>query len=132
MTDPETTSVVPADKFDTAAVEAANKLGFPGLNPVFPELLKWVQDMNWPVAKDMIYLIGNARPDLAAEVVEVFRSRDEIWKLTLINEVWPLWRPDMRAALSTDLLRLKDHPTRAEQLEEVHLAAERALSDMGV
>lgn len=39
---------IPTDKHDLAAVANAARLGYPAINAILPELLEWLQDINWP------------------------------------------------------------------------------------
>ncbi len=38
--------LLPRDKHDVAAVERLAALGYPTVEPVLPELLEWIQDIN--------------------------------------------------------------------------------------
>lgn len=71
--------LLPRDKHDVAAVERLSALGYPAVEPVLPELLEWIQDINWPVARVIApFLAGIGRP-LAPQVRPVLRSSDEDW-----------------------------------------------------
>ncbi|MDH3234095.1 MAG: DUF5071 domain-containing protein [Alphaproteobacteria bacterium] len=64
---------VPKDKFDEAAVERAERLGYPGLNPILPALLEWVQDPTWPVAIELMPLLAKAGPEIAPHLITILR-----------------------------------------------------------
>ena len=46
-------NLVPKNKFDFSGMEELMKLSDEEIEPVIPELLAWMKDMNWPVAKEM-------------------------------------------------------------------------------
>src|SRR5688500_18615540 len=46
-------SLVPRNKHDRKRAAAAIAAGYPAVAPVLPEMLEWLQDMNWPVAQDL-------------------------------------------------------------------------------
>ena len=75
------TDCIPTDKFDHEAVERASALGYPGINPILPDLLIWLQDRNWPVAEDVARLLEWADVEIAPPYrrdPEVQRRRLEI------------------------------------------------------
>ena len=49
--------ILPRDKHDTLAVRQLAELGYPIISPVLPELMKWLQDANWPVARPISDLL---------------------------------------------------------------------------
>ena len=51
---------IPKDKHDLLALERARELGFPLLNEIIPDLLEWLQDGNWPVARPTATLLAEA------------------------------------------------------------------------
>ena len=127
---------VPKDKFDFAAVRKAAALGYPGLNPVLPQLLIWMQDYNWPVAKELAPLLARAGPEIAPHLIEVLRSNDGIWKYWVLcalaedldPEVWALIRPEVQ--------RIAEAPSQIDIEDLAHevaveLMAERPGSEDG-
>ncbi len=62
--------IVPAHKSDLASIERLHTVGDAGVIAVLPELLEWLQDINWPVARgvlERVAVLGN-------ELVEPVRS----------------------------------------------------------
>lgn len=49
--------LLPKDKFDIDKVEKLKGLNRGELIPLLPELLKWIQDMNWPIAPKIAKLL---------------------------------------------------------------------------
>ncbi len=41
---------LPQDKYDTEAATALVGAGWESIAPVMPQILTWMQDLNWPVA----------------------------------------------------------------------------------
>lgn len=49
--------LLPKDKHDHEAIERLHKFPIQELLPLLPELLEWVADINWPIARDAIDLV---------------------------------------------------------------------------
>ncbi|MBW3625574.1 MAG: DUF5071 domain-containing protein [Armatimonadetes bacterium] len=46
--------LLPRDKYDIERANALVSYGYPAIRPVLPELMDWMQDMNWPVTYQVI------------------------------------------------------------------------------
>ena len=42
-------ALIPRNKHDLRRARVLVALGYPAVAPVLPELLEWLQDLNWPV-----------------------------------------------------------------------------------
>ncbi|MCZ8073122.1 MAG: DUF5071 domain-containing protein, partial [Paucibacter sp.] len=73
-------SVVPRDKFDLAAANAAAEAGWPTIEPQVEQLLLWIQDANWPVARILAPALAVVGAPLAPYVRQVLVGEDETWK----------------------------------------------------
>jgi len=109
------TTCVPKDKHDHAAVERAIAAGYPAVAPVLPQLLTWVQDMNWPVAQQLAPFLGSIGPPLAPYIRDVFATEDETWKYWMFDIIQ--LSPDLALELLTDVTCIVEHPTPGEQEE---------------
>ncbi|WP_166873195.1 DUF5071 domain-containing protein [Massilia mucilaginosa] len=121
-----TSPLIPDDKHDLDAVQAAIAAGWPAVLPVLPALLEWMRDTNWPVAKPLAPFLASIGAPLAPAIRQVFDGDDGIWKTNLIRQVL-MRSPALRAALAADLRRLAAYPNAAERAEEVDQAALEAL-----
>ena len=119
--------IVPTNKFDIAAAERAVALGWPGVQPVISELLEWIQDYNWPVARTLAPFLASVGRPLAPYVRPIFEGDDEVWKYWVIDAVLAN-APDELVEEFTPLLdRIADHPTLGERTEELDQVAAAAL-----
>ncbi|MFJ6211704.1 DUF5071 domain-containing protein [Lysinibacillus sp. NPDC092081] len=48
--------------------------------PLLPNLLEWIQDMNWPVASSILELLLTFPEEIVPHVQNVLSSDDENWK----------------------------------------------------
>lgn len=108
---------MPTDKFDTSTAEALVASG----DAADPELLEWVQDLNWPVARVLAPFLASAGGIVAPGIRRVLESNDETWKWSLISGVVANSK-ELIALLRPELNRIANAPTfgeRAEGLDEV-------------
>jgi len=118
---------VPKDKFDLDAVRRAEEAGYPAIAPILPELLEWMQDMNWPVARVIAPLLIKIGEPVVPLILEVLKGEDAIWKYWILSSIVIDLDQPTRAPLLGECLRLTLHPTDAEKAEEVDLIAEEIL-----
>jgi Domain of unknown function (DUF5071) len=118
---------VPRDKFDSKAVERAIEIGFPGINPILAELLEWVQDANWPVARKLFDLLAQAGPEITPHINRVFRGEDECWKYFILVCLVRDLKPEVAELLKPEIVRMANTPTASEKRGEVDDAARDAL-----
>lgn len=90
------------------------------------QLLEWLQDMNWPVARVLAPFFQSIGVDLAPYLRQVLQTQDEVWKYWVIQAVVAGSRP-LTQALEPILRQILEHPTDSEHKEEVDVAARLAL-----
>ncbi len=118
--------VVPRDKFDLAAANAAAEAGWPTIEPKAEQLLLWIQDANWPVARILAPALAVVGAPLAPYVRQVLAGEDETWKYHLIGAVVAQSR-ELILALRPELERIANKPTPSERAEEVCKIARETL-----
>lgn len=114
---------LPRDKFDLQCVEALKAEPLHLLRPHIPELLEWLKDMNWPVARPVAELLANCGNDLVEPVRKVLRGDDAIWKAWVLSELLCHTTANVRIELQEEVLRLLKQPTSDERCEGVVEAA---------
>lgn len=122
-------SYLPKDKHDLAAVATLINMGFERIEPIIPDLLTWVQDMNWPIATPLAdFFISVGRP-LEPYLLPILNSsKDDIWRYWVICSILNHSRELTEIeAIKTVLHRLASSPTAAEKLEELNLEAQNLI-----
>ena len=115
-------ALVPTSKFDTDKAAALVRLGFPAVEPVIPQILEWLQDLNWPVGfVFQPFLVGIGEP-LAPYVRDVLQGQDDGWKYSLLRVVVDQ-SPALAQALRPELERVARSPSSGEAREEVDQVA---------
>lgn len=118
---------LPRDKYDTASAETLVSLGWERIVPVIPNILEWLQDINWPVAVVFRpFLIAVGAP-LAPFIKAVLATDDNVWKYGILASVVSQ-APELAAELRLDLERLCSNPSDGERLEGVSELAQEILA----
>ncbi|MFS0865670.1 DUF5071 domain-containing protein [Fredinandcohnia sp. 179-A 10B2 NHS] len=119
--------LLPKDKFDFDKVEKLNELNRGELISLLPELLKWIQDMNWPIAPKIAELLLHFPNEIIPHIRNVFETQDNVWKFWCLEVLVKPLPVDKRKVLKNDLIRLAERPTEGEILEEVDVRAKEIL-----
>lgn len=82
------------------------KIGYPRVKSIIPELLEWIQDMNWPGAQEIVALLITIDDEIVSYVKQVLKSGDGIWIIWLLSEVVSRWSKDLRNQIKDDLFEL--------------------------
>ncbi|MFN3436845.1 MAG: DUF5071 domain-containing protein [Acidovorax sp.] len=114
----ELLKMLPRDKHDVQRAEALVQLGYPAIEPVLPQLLRWTQDGNWPVARVLAPLLADIGPYLVPHVRLILNGVDDTWKHFLLQTI-VADSVEMKRLLLPDLERLARYPTASEAAEEL-------------
>lgn len=106
-------SLIPLDKHDIERAEAVIDLGYPTIDPILPELLEWLQDMNHPVAGVLAPFLASIGRPLIPHIRHIMKTDDGIWKYWIIKQII---RDSYEIAkeFRTDFERLAYSPTEIE------------------
>lgn len=93
--------LLPRDKNDLDAVQRLVEAGYPTVEPIVGELVKWIRDPNWPVCQPIsAFLVGfgeRAVPHIHAFLTQR-GGRDFI--APLVREVLPHWSSEILLPLT--------------------------------
>jgi hypothetical protein len=119
---------LPQHKQDVSALDDLHGASREELRPHIRELLAWMQDMNWPVARPIAETLRRCGTDLIEPVRSVLRSADDVWKYWVLSGLLAQVDDAVRVPLLDDISRLANAPTPNEAAEEVDLAAAEVLA----
>ena len=119
---------VPVGKLDMAAIDRAERAGYPAINDVLPNLLEWVQDANWPVAMPTAKLLGKAGTEIVSPIRQALQSDDGIWKYWIITLILSDLPDEVFNLLRQDCARLAQNPSADDRVEEVDIEAAAILA----
>lgn len=129
MTEQELRELIPRHKHDIARVKQIAAVGYPAITPILPELLKWLQDYNWPVAQELAPFVQTIGGPLTPYIRLILKSDDEMWKYWIISTVVQDC-PELMRNLRDDLENLVSSPTPDEAEAGVPDVAREALAEL--
>lgn len=106
-------SLIPKDKFDNSAIEKLCPLSDKEIQPIINDLLEWLQDYNWPIAKDILPIIILHQNIAILHILDVLKGNDIMWQYWVIDLVIP-------NLIITNKLLLKNELKRISLLEKVN------------
>lgn len=121
-------SLLPRDKHDVSNAMALVNLGWDGAECVAPQILEWVQDLNWPVAYIFAPFLVDAGARLAPFIRPIFAGDDAIWTFNILQAVVSQ-SPALTTELFCELECLAHNPTLNEELEGASDEARQILED---
>lgn len=77
--------LLPKDKFDIESVENLQNFSFEEIQPIVPDLLKWLQDCNWPVSKPIFNFLLPFTENISSNLLEILQGTDDIWKYWILS-----------------------------------------------
>jgi hypothetical protein len=72
--------LIPKDKSDIATAEKLVNYSYEQVKPIIPNLLEWIQDMNWPVAGPVSNYLEGIAKYITSDIIEILRGNDPTWK----------------------------------------------------
>jgi hypothetical protein len=121
----EIRALLPRDKSDLARANEVVARGYPAVAPILPELIEWLQDYNWPVAKILAPFLASIGSPLLPEIRRVLGTKDYVWQYWVLTCL--VKTAEMASALRDELKRLAERPAPEEAAEELHLVARELL-----
>jgi uncharacterized protein YejL (UPF0352 family) len=122
--------LLPQDKGDLESVHFLSTYSYEELKPILPELLEWLQDYNWPVARPIATLLKRFFPQILPDLIPVLESHDAIWKYWILQIFFD--DADHETVLPKQILsilqRMVENPTSQEKEEELNLLADKILT----
>ena len=117
--------LIPKHKDDQVVIAALKKLSFEEIKPIVPDLLEWLQDINWPIAGPVAEVLEPFSHKIVPEIIEILKTNDGLWKLWTLTT---LARTTSNLTLLTEIKRIAEHPTRDELIEEVDIEAKAIIN----
>jgi len=120
--------LLPRNKHDFESVHMLKVLELKTLDKkelevIIPELLKWLQDINWPISGEITKLLLTVPEESLPYVLEVLNGQDDVWKAWCLRYFVLELSIEFMKGLEGVIRRMVFEPTEGELIEEVHLTA---------
>jgi hypothetical protein len=112
--------LIPKHKDDQGVIEGLKNLSFEEIKPIIPELLEWLQDINWPIAGPVAEVLEPFSDILVPDILKILKTNDGVWKLWILTT---LARNTKDQTLLKEIERIATFPTKDEIEEEVNIEA---------
>ena len=76
--------LVPKHKDDQKVIAELRKLSFEHLEPIIPNLLEWLQDMNWPIARPVADILKPFADRMIPNIIRILKTNDWEWKQSML------------------------------------------------
>lgn len=116
------------DKFDNSGLNRLSALPDEEIKSVIPDLLMWIQDMNFPVAPEVCSIIAGHYDVADIEIIKLLdiSQSDELWKYFIITGLLPVIEKPSENLIKA-VRRIAFSPSDSEITEEVNERAKNYL-----
>lgn len=121
---------MPIDKSDYERVNQLKSLNPSIIIALIPNLIEWLQDINWPIAKEIVKLLLQYPEETIPHIKDVLKTGDEMWKEWSLRCFVKHLPPTLIKEFNADLIRIAYTPTKGELLEEVNETALEILENI--
>ncbi|MED4954716.1 DUF5071 domain-containing protein [Paenibacillus sp. FSL R5-0527] len=121
---------LPKDKMDLEGVVHLKTLSSNELIPLIPDLIEWLQDINWPVASELSKLLMPMEGELIPHIKEIVNSNDSLWKYCILSNLVRNFTTMNKVRLKDELMRLSNNPSNEDIEEEIDNLAKEILNSM--
>lgn len=119
-------SLLPKHRLDETNAIAITSLGYPAVDSVLPDLLYWLQDYNWPVAKVIAPFLATIGTPLIPHLRDILMTTDDEWKYWIMTLIIAK-SPEVTQGLQPELNRLATHSTQSEKSSTLDVIAQEIL-----
>ena len=115
----KTQNLIPKSKADIETAQLLFSRSYAEVRSIIPDLLEWIQDMNWPVAKPVSEYLVSISENITAEILQILKGDDNVWKYWCIH-VFGIWSPKkIDPLIEKELRRMVEKPAKGEIDEKV-------------
>lgn len=112
--------LIPKDKGDIATAEQLKNYSYEQIKTIVPELLIWIQDMNWLVAKAVSEFLQSISEFLTEDILKILNGKDRTWKYWCVSIFGLNATKPIDPKLMLEFKRIATNPTQNEISEEIH------------
>jgi len=121
---------LPRNVYDVDKVGEIKNLDRETLVSLLPDLLEFIQDMNWPVAPGILEILLTFPKEIVPHVQDVLSSDDDNWKWYILHFLVIELPLASRVHFKEYLIRVAENPTANELAEELDEIAKEILATL--
>ncbi|WP_326513662.1 DUF5071 domain-containing protein [Clostridium intestinale] len=111
--------LIPKDKFDNSTIKQLCKLTDNEIRPIIFDLLEWLQDYNWPIAKDILPIVILHQNIAIPHIITILQGNNMMWKYWIIELVIPYLIYPNKQLLKSELERLSSLEIIDDDIDEI-------------
>lgn len=111
--------LIPKDKFDNSTINQLCKLTDNEMEPIIFDLLEWLQDYNWPIARDILPIVVLHQNIAMPHILTILQGNDIMWKYWIIELVIPYLIYPNKQLVKSELERLSSLEIIDEDIDEI-------------
>ena len=100
--------------YSEATAVVLTRIGYPRIKDIIPDLLRWLQDINWPGAYEIAKLLASIGKPVVPYIKDILRGTDDTWQLWVIKYVIDEWPKEFVVEIQSEL----EYLTRIINLSE--------------
>lgn len=118
---------IPKNKHDFDSLFKLKELSRSEVVPLLPNLMEWIQDMNWPIATEVENMLLKYPDEIVPLIKNVLATNDNVWKYWCLEILVKRLPEQSIMLLKCELVSLIQSPTDGEKLEELDKIADEIL-----
>jgi len=111
--------LIPKDKFDNSTIKQLCKLTDNEIRPIIFDLLEWLQDYNWPIAKDILPIVILHQNIAIPHIITILQGNNMMGKYWIIELVIPYLIYPNKQLLKSELERLSSLEIINDDIDEI-------------
>lgn len=121
--------LIPKDKFDKSTIYELCQLADNEIQPIIFDLLEWLQDCNWAVAREILPIIILHQNVAMPYILTILQGDDVMWKYWVIGLVIPYLTYPNRQLIKSELVTLSSLDIIDEDIKEIVLMSKNCLAN---
>lgn len=116
-------NLVPKNKEDSNFINNLKLKSISEIRDIIPQLLEWMQDMNWPQAPLIADYFSPHINEIQEELISILKSNDEIWKYWILHGLILHSEITLSQKILLEVKRVYLNASKQEKEEEVDVIA---------
>ena len=110
-------SLIPVSKHDFETVERIKITEPKNIQEVLPQIFEWIEDINWPIAPELIKVLTGFDEMIIPFVIDLIRNPDGLREYSIYYFMLPLLTNRQLCLLKEELERVANNPSFFEKEE---------------